>query len=155
VVGNDWASGAERLELWRKSIGFVQSAPLLGHGTGSTKQLFGDEAVGKTGLGSVVVANPHNQTLAVAIQWGAAGCILLYAMWVVHLLLFRGGLAAADGAFAAWLGLLVVAQNLASSLFNSHLIDFYQGWLYVCAVGIAGGLLHPNRPGPVTCARSN
>ena len=68
-------------------------------------------------------------------------------MWASHLWLFREGLAA--GAFAAWLGLLVVAQNLASSLFNSHLIDFYQGWLYVCAVGIAGGLLHPSRLDPV------
>jgi O-antigen ligase len=147
MVGNDWASGAERLEFWRKSIGFMRSAPLHGHGTGSVRQLFGDEAIGRTGLGSVVVANPHNQTLAVAIQWGIAGCLLLYAMWASHLWLFREGLA--TGAFAAWLGLLVVAQNLASSLFNSHLIDFYQGWLYVCAVGIAGGLLHPSRLDPV------
>jgi hypothetical protein len=37
---------------------------------------------------------------------------------------------------------LAVTQNIMSSIFNSHLFDFYQGWLYVLAVGIAGGQLH-------------
>jgi hypothetical protein len=32
---------------------------------------------------------------------------VLYAMWLVHLLLFRG-----DG-LAAWIGLLVVVQNIS------------------------------------------
>jgi hypothetical protein len=45
-----------------------------------------------------VIGNPHNQTLNVAVQWGAVGVIVLYAMWFVHLLLFRG-----DG-LVAWLG---------------------------------------------------
>ena len=39
----------------------------------------------------------------------------------------------------AWCGLVVVAQNIAASLFNSHLFDFNQGWLYVFAVGALGG----------------
>jgi len=30
-------------------------------------------------------------------------------------------------------------QNIISSLFNSHLFDFTQGWIYVFGVGIAGG----------------
>jgi O-antigen ligase len=52
----------------------------------------------------------------------------------VHLLLFRG-----DG-LASWIGLLVVVQNVVSSLFNSHLFDFHEGWMYVLGVGIAGGM---------------
>jgi len=36
---------------------------------------------------------------------------------------------------------MAVVQNILSSLFNSHLSDFYQGWLYVLAVGIAAGTL--------------
>ena len=52
-----------------------------------------------------VIANPHNQTLNVAIQWGAIGIVVLYAMWLVHLLLFRG-----DG-LAAWIGLMVVVAE--------------------------------------------
>jgi hypothetical protein len=39
----------------------------------------------------------------------------------------------------SWIGLLVVVQNLSTSLFNSHLFDFHEGWMYVLGVGIAGG----------------
>jgi O-antigen ligase len=39
----------------------------------------------------------------------------------------------------AWLGLVVVAQNVVGSLFNSFLFDFTEGWLYVFGVGVAGG----------------
>jgi hypothetical protein len=35
---------------------------------------------------------------------------------------------------------MVVAQNIFSSLFNSHLFDFHEGWMYVLGVGVAGGM---------------
>ena len=63
------------------------------------------------------------------------GILVLYAMWLVHLLLFR-----ANG-LASWIGLLVVVQNVVSSLFNSHLFDFHEGWMYVLGVGVAGGMI--------------
>ena len=62
------------------------------------------------------------------------GIIALYAMWLAHLLLFRGG------GLANWIGLLVVVQNIFTSLFNSHLFDFHEGWMYVLGVGVAGGM---------------
>ena len=34
-----------------------------------------------------------------------------------------------------------MTENIASSLLNSHITDFNEGWLYVLAVGIAGGLV--------------
>jgi len=37
--------------------------------------------------------------------------------------------------------LVVVTQNVVSSLFNSHLFDFTQGWIYVFGVGVAGGVV--------------
>lgn len=135
------AGGAERLEFWRKSIAFIASAPIIGHGTGSTRGLFAQEANGQTGIMAKVTSNPHNQTLAVALQWGVVGCALLYAMWASHLLLFRDGLAEQRDNLLSWVGLLAVVQNLASSLLNSHLFDFYQGWLYVLVVAIVGGQL--------------
>lgn len=129
-------SAGLRVEYWSKSLRFIQEAPLVGHGTGSIRGLFEKARVGRAGRASEqVVSNPHNQTLSVAIQWGAIGVILLYAMWLSHLLLFRGG------GFVAWVGLLVVAQNILSSLFNSHLFDFHAGWMYVLGVGVAGGTL--------------
>jgi len=41
----------------------------------------------------------------------------------------------------AWIGLMVVLQNFFSSLFNSHLFDFHEGWMYVLGVGVAGGMM--------------
>ena len=52
-----------------------------------------------------------------------------------HLLLFRG-----DG-LVNWIGLLVVVQNIFTSLFNSHIFDFHEGWMYVLGVGVAGGMV--------------
>jgi O-antigen ligase len=125
-----------RLEFWKKSLGFFAQAPLVGHGTGATRGLFEKAATGGAySATSQVIGNPHNQTLAVAVQWGAAGIILLYAMWLAHLLLFRG-----EG-MATWFGLLVVVQNIFTSLFNSHLFDFHEGWMYVLGLGVAGGMV--------------
>jgi O-antigen ligase len=124
-----------RLEYWQKSLRFFANAPVLGQGTGSTRGLFEQAAIGQVGAGADVIANPHNQTLNVAVQWGAFGVIVLYAMWLSHLLLFRG-----EG-LMAWIGLMVVVQNFFTSLFNSHIFDFNEGWMYVLGVGIAGGTI--------------
>jgi hypothetical protein len=123
-----------RLEFWRKSLHFWADAPLFGHGTGATRALFERAAEGQTGMRAEIVANPHNQTLNVAVQWGLAGVVVLYAMWLSHLLLFRGS------DLACWVGSLVVVENVLSSLFNSHLFDFTEGWIYVLGVGVAGGM---------------
>ncbi len=124
-----------RLEFWQKSLRFFSEAPIFGHGTGSIRALFEEAAVDQFGAAAEVVGNPHNQTLNVAIQWGLIGIAVLYAMWLVHLLLFRGD------DLAAWIGLLVVVQNIFTSLFNSHLFDFHEGWMYVLGVGVAGGMV--------------
>jgi O-antigen ligase len=125
-----------RLEFWKKSLRFLADAPVIGHGSGSTEGLFEQASVGPRVLAhGQVVRNPHNQTLNVAIQWGALGVIVLYAMWLSHLLLFRG-----DG-LMAWIGLMVVLQNFFTSLFNSHIFDFSEGWMYVLGVGIAGATM--------------
>jgi O-antigen ligase len=133
ILGN--ISGTySRLEFWQKSLRFFADAPVIGHGTGSTRGLFEKAAVGQVGIHAEITNNPHNQTLNVAVQWGVIGICLLYAMWLAHLLLFRG-----EG-LAAWIGLLVVVQNVFTSLFNSHLFDFHEGWMYVLGVGVAGGM---------------
>ncbi len=122
------------LEFLKKSLSFVEAAPIIGHGTGSIAQQFRNAAtVGETAASSVAPRNPHNQIFAVAIQLGIVGAIVLLAMWASHLLLF------CSGGFTAWIGIIIVVQNVISSLFNSHLFDFGQGWLYVFGVGVAGG----------------
>jgi O-antigen ligase len=128
-------STGQRISYWTKSLEWIGEAPLIGHGTGSTKRLFEGEAAGKVGAWADSISNPHNQTLYVAIQWGLLGCLLLFAMWFAHYAMFTSiGL-------IAWIGAVVVTQNVVSSLLNSHLFDFHEGWIYVLGVGVAGGML--------------
>ncbi|MBI2713818.1 MAG: O-antigen ligase family protein [Rhizobiales bacterium] len=132
-------SSGERVEFAKKSIAFIREAPIIGHGTGSMHALFIKSAVGQTGAASTATTNPHNQTFAVAIQLGLIGAGVLWAMWIAHLLLFRGS------GLVEWIGLVIVVQNIVGSLFNSHLFDFTQGWVYVFGVGVAGGMALKNR----------
>lgn len=127
-------STGQRLTYWTQSLGWISEAPVLGHGTGSTSQLFERVSAGKEGAWAQRIRNPHNQTLYVAIQWGLLGCVVLYAMWYRHYRLFRAG------GFVGWIGMIVVIQNVISSLLNSHLFDFNEGWIYVLGVGVAGGV---------------
>jgi O-antigen ligase len=129
----------ERLDFWRKSIGFIADAPIVGHGTGSIRDQFRRAVSHSPGVAALASENPHNQTFGVAIQLGLVGAMALFAMWISHFLLFRG-----DG-MATWIGLIVVTENVVGSLFNSHLFDFTQGWSYVVGVGVAAGVAFKHR----------
>jgi O-antigen ligase len=128
-------STGERLVFWTKSLQFVASAPLFGHGTGSITAMFRRDAIGRTGVQGEVSTNPHNLTFAVAIQIGIVGAAVLWAMWLCQLYMFRGP------GLVAWIGLVVVMQNLVGSLFNSFIFDFTEGWLYVFGVGVLAGMM--------------
>src|ERR1043165_14737 len=129
---NAESSSAIRLELWKKSFGIIGAAPVLGHGTGSIEEQFGRGPQG--GVFGQLADNPHNQVFAVAIQLGLVGTAILIAMWLAHLALFRGG------GLVAWIGIVMVTQNIASAPFNSHLFDSFHGWLYVFGVGVLAGI---------------
>jgi O-antigen ligase len=130
---NTASSTGEHLEFLKKSWNIVGQAPIIGHGTGSIADEFRRARIGETGAAGEALVKPHNQIFAVAIQLGLLGAAVLLAMWAAHLMLFRGG------GLVAWIGAIIVLQNVVSSLFNSHLFDFSQGWLYVFGVGVAGG----------------
>jgi O-antigen ligase len=87
-IQNNESGIGSRLLYWQKSLRFFAEAPLIGHGTGSTRGLFEQAAIGEIGARAQIVTNPHNQTLNVAVQWGVIGVVVLYAMWLAHLLLF-------------------------------------------------------------------
>jgi O-antigen ligase len=133
-------SAGERLEFWRKSVMMIADAPVFGHGTGSIREQFRRSAVGQTGMAALASTNPHNQILAIAIQLGLLGTVVLLVMWIAQVRLFVGvGLPAA-------IGLALVVQNIVSSLFNSSLFDFTQGWVYVWGVGVLGGMMLRQSP---------
>jgi O-antigen ligase len=54
-------------------------------------------------------------------------------MWIAHFLLSR------SGGITAWLGTVIVVDNVVCSTVQSHLFDFNNGWLYVLGVGVLGG----------------
>jgi O-antigen ligase len=134
-------SSGERIEFAKKSLAFMREAPIVGHGTGSIHAEFEKAAAGHSGAQGVASTNPHNQTFAVGIQLGLVGIAALWAMWIAHLWFFRGT------GLAAWVGLLIVMQNIVGSMFNSHLFDFLQGWTYVVGVGVAGAMVLRARSG--------
>jgi O-antigen ligase len=137
------------MEFQKKSVAIVEAAPVIGHGTGSIAQQFRLAASGDAGSASAVATvNPHSQIFAVAIELGVIGAAVLLAMWVAHGLLFRGA------GLMASIGTIIVVQNFLSSLVNSHLFDFSQGWLYVFGVGVLGGtvLRDAQRPPAVSHA---
>jgi O-antigen ligase len=74
---------------------------------------------------------------------GALGVLVLYEIRLLHLLIFRGS------DLGSSIGLLVVIQNIITSLFNSHLFDFHEGRMYVLGVEIAGGMTLKSRSGDV------
>ncbi len=133
IATNDITSIGLHASFLKESLRIIQSAPLIGHGTGSIFEQFQLITAGETGAAAVATVNPHNQTFAVAIQIGALGALVLWSMWIAHLLLFRGQ------GFAAWAGIVVVAENIVSSVVHTHLFDFANGWLYVFGVGVMGG----------------
>ena len=126
-------SSGLRLEYWKKSIEAIPKSPIIGFGTGSIPEVLAESAT-SDGM-SFGTVNPHNQIFVVAIQLGLIGTIALLAMWAAHIALFSGN------GLVDWIGLAAVVQLVGSSLFNPHLSDFSQGWLYVFAVGVLGGMV--------------
>jgi O-antigen ligase len=138
-TGSQPTSVGIRLLYWSKAVEFIQRAPLIGSGTGSIRSLFERDAMNKPVVDEQIVANPHNQTLYFAIEWGLIGAILLWAMWIVHFLRFT------EMRWISWIGIIVVSQNIFDSLFNSHLSDYVEGWIYVMGVGVAVGMISSER----------
>jgi O-antigen ligase len=128
-------SAGLRLEFWRKSLQLVAAAPVFGHGTGTVLDLFRQLASEGSGASANVTDQPHNQTFQIAIQLGFVGAALLFGVWISHLFMFRGG------GLVAWLGVGVVVQNMVACIFNTYLLEFTLGWIYVFGVGVLGGMM--------------
>jgi len=127
-------STSAHLQFLKESFSFMATAPIIGHGTGTIEEQFRNATAGRTGPQGVASINPHNQILAVGIQLGLVGVAVLIAMWVAHFMLFPGR------GLIAWIGIVIVTQNVVASLVNSHLFDFTQAWLYIFGVGVTGGM---------------
>jgi O-antigen ligase len=131
---NGETSVGYRLEFWKKSLGFVSEAPLIGNGTGSIPGLFRRAAIDSSDIRAAVTGNPHNLVIEIAVQLGLVGVAVLFAMLIAHLMMFS-----ARGV-VSWLGQGLVIQSMIGSLFLSYLLDFSTGWIYAIGVGVLGGM---------------
>ena len=127
--------GISRPVYWSKSVQFIAEAPILGHGTGSIHSLFALAAKGQSGPMAEIATNPFQETLSIGIQLGIVGVAALWAMWISHLLLFRGQ------SLPDWIGLIIIVYAIFGSLLDSELFDSHRGWTYVFGVGVAGGVI--------------
>jgi O-antigen ligase len=138
---NEPASIGEHISFLRGSLTIIAAAPTVGHGTGSIATEFQRVTAGQTGAAATPTVNPHNQTFAIAVQLGLMGAVALWAMWIAHIALFT------NRSSLAWLGLVLVAENILSSTVHTHLFDFNNGWLYVFGVGVLGGTISGRQGG--------
>ena len=130
-------SSGQRLEMWSTSLKIMADAPIIGYGTGALVSTFTNAT--RDNLIIPSAGNPHNQTFAIGIQLGIIGIAVLYALWLSHLLLFRG----TD--WVDWFGIAVVVHIVVGSLSNSYLFDFTPGWTYAVCTGVAGGIVMRRR----------
>jgi O-antigen ligase len=122
-----------RLEWYRQSIDVVASHPLLGVGTGAFPKALAENARSA----SAYPPNPHNEYLAIGMQTGLVGLLLL-----VHLFWRQWATAPRLAtAFETQLARGLVITLAVGCLFNSFLLDHAEGLFFAWFTGLLfGGL---------------
>ena len=60
---NALSSAGQRIVYWTQSLRFIESAPFVGHGTGSITEMFRNAAIGHSGVWAGGSSNPHGLLL--------------------------------------------------------------------------------------------
>ena len=134
---SDYTSVGSRLHMWYSSAGFIQQAPLLGHGMGAypvvSEAHFQDPKMCLHGC-----RHPHNQYVFYAVEFGLVGLglflLMLYQAWSRH---------------RAWepdstMPLVVLLLFTLSGLVETTL--WYRGFLYLFVPLLALSMLGPIKP---------
>lgn len=129
-----------RLEWYRQSLDVVLRYPLLGVGTGSFPKALTESARGA----NVYAPNPHNEYLAIAMQTGLAGLVLLLHLFYRQFAQARQLASPLETHLARGLVITIAV----GCLFNSFLLDHTEGLFYAWFTGLLyGGLKSPPFPG--------
>jgi len=119
-----------RLEWYKNTVQLITAHPLVGVGTGSFAQAYGEMV---TESSAVKPAHPHNQYLLTAADIGVAGVGLLLGSLAWLWWWFRAG----GGHLYAQLGQGVVIAVAVGCVFNSFLIDHTEGLFFAWVVSAA------------------
>jgi O-antigen ligase len=81
---HDPTSTGVRLELWRKTLPIVESAPIFGHGLHQWAPLYKKSIEGTRDMHGFLMGHPHQEMLLILAEQGAAG-LLVYLILLVAL----------------------------------------------------------------------
>ncbi len=125
--GNTNTSVGLRLEFYENSLILITKHPILGSGTGSFSHEYNK-------LFTKFTANPHNDYLMIAVQWGVIGVglfiLLLYLMWQASYSLNQQTRFMAQG---------LVVTIVVGCLINSLWLDNTEGHLFAYLIGVFYG----------------
>jgi O-Antigen ligase len=134
----DYAKGEEtsvpmRISFIKNSVMLITQHPLLGAGTGSFSHQYEQLARPQ---GIKTTANPHNEYLMIAVQWGLLGTGVFISL-LYQLLRTSFRLTSPYG----WMAQGLVMTMAVGCLFNSFLLDTTEGHLFAYLVGLFWGEL--------------
>ncbi len=111
-----------RYKFWENSLKLIAEKPLLGHGTGSFAEEYGELAGPKK-----PVQNPHNEFLLMAVQFGLLGMVAYLGFLFSQ---YWGSRALPE--HDKWLAQGLLVTLITTSLFNSPFLDHTEGhWFAV------------------------
>ncbi len=134
----DYEKGEEtsvpmRISFIKNSVILVTQHPLLGAGTGSFSHQYEQLARPQ---GIKTTANPHNEYLMIAVQWGLLGTgLFVYLLYQ----LMRTSVRLTSP--YDWMAQGLVITMTIGCLFNSFLLDSTEGHLFAYLVGLFWGEL--------------
>jgi O-antigen ligase len=115
-----------RYKFWENSLTMIAEKPLLGHGTGSFAEEYGELASPKK-----PVQNPHNEFLLIAVQFGLVGMVaylgfLFSQYWCSRKLPVH----------EKWLAQGLLVTLITTSLFNSPFLDHTEGHWFAVMIAL-------------------
>lgn len=104
-----------RLELWKRTLPIIASAPLLGHGLGQWGPEYDAQIKDFTNYADFKMGHPHQEALLILAEQGAIG-LALFVTLLAFLARYIGRLEPPQRDFYSSLLLIYVAASLANCL---------------------------------------
>lgn len=115
-----------RLELWRRTLPMIASAPVFGHGLRQWAPLYRQSIEGLPNFNAFLMGHPHQEMLLIVAEQGFAG-LLVYLLLLVALARYIGRLDPPERDIYACLWLIYLTAGLANCLWD----DFSHRHLFI------------------------
>lgn len=120
--GASRTSLGQRFDWWINSLQLIKDNPVIGHGTGSFKEVH-DKFIANSQVKKT--DNPHNEFLLIGVQLGIIG-VLLFLLLFLFQVLYSFKLEKPEKYFAQG----IIVAMFIGCLINSFLFDSHQGHFY-------------------------